>query len=474
MPTPGSGGYGDDCPGSGDGLYLAVGSSRTDGAGVTWSLRPPAKVSFDTSGDEDEPQLMAVQSMLSGGDDEEIFMYPDDLQAVSSEPAEEKEQMDLSSFRPMAAAMSESSCRDSVIRVQTDASWKERRSGASMDEYLVTVVMDIGRHMAKVGLAHEMNPRSIFPTGARAPGQGGGDDMESIWRTVFTRELDVDPKDTHVLLTLPYGASKRLQERWVQILFEVFDVPALLMVVPGVLSLLASGRRSGLAVDLGESGSYLVPIYEATPIAGATRRAAAAGRDLTEFMVQMLSKNHYKQMKPFPPLKLHEIGRNAKETFGIVSQDFAADFAAGSSSKSLSLPDGHVVVLDREPIQCAEALFSPALLSKPQELGLSQQVSQAIANCDVDLHWELFSNVVLAGGGSLFPGLRPRLASELLKLAPAAVGVRVEEPEERRHSAWTGGALLATLPGFWDMCFTQEEYEEYGPSALHRSSMNPH
>ena len=88
--------------------------------------------------------------------------------------------------------------------------------------------------------------------------------------------------------------------------------------------------------------------------------------------------------------------------------------------------------------------------------------------CDIDIWRELFSNVVLSGGTTMFPGIVERLSKELVSLAPAAMKVKVVAPPERKYSVWIGGSILSSLVTFQSMWISKEEYEESGCAIVHR------
>ena len=48
----------------------------------------------------------------------------------------------------------------------------------------------------------------------------------------------------------------------------------------------------------------------------------------------------------------------------------------------------------------------------------------SIYNCDLDIRRDLYGNVVLSGGSTMFPGIADRMQKELTSLAPANVKVR--------------------------------------------------
>ena len=41
-------------------------------------------------------------------------------------------------------------------------------------------------------------------------------------------------------------------------------------------------------------------------------------------------------------------------------------------------------------------------------------------------------------------------------------------PPERTHSSWVGGSIMASLSRFQQSFITREEYDEAGPSIVHR------
>ena len=91
-----------------------------------------------------------------------------------------------------------------------------------------------------------------------------------------------------------------------------------------------------------------------------------------------------------------------------------------------------------------------------------------IMKCDMDLRKSMYENIVLSGGSTLFPGLQHRLAKEMTSLAPPTMKIKVVAAPERKYSVWIGGSILASLATFQTMWITKEEFEDAGPSIVHR------
>nr|XP_031302839.1 actin, alpha skeletal muscle-like [Camelus dromedarius] len=87
--------------------------------------------------------------------------------------------------------------------------------------------------------------------------------------------------------------------------------------------------------------------------------------------------------------------------------------------------------------------------------------------CDIDIHNNLCSNIVLSGGTTMYPGFTNRMQKEINALAPSTVKVKIIAPPERQYSVWMGGSILASLPIFQQMWISKDEYDESGPSIIH-------
>ncbi|VDM59985.1 unnamed protein product [Angiostrongylus costaricensis] len=315
------------------------------------------------------------------------------------------------------------------------------------------LVIDNGSGVCKAGFAGDDAPKAVFPSivghrrrdgtttsmngrdsyvGTEAqskrtvltlenPIQRGivknWEDMEKVWQHVFANELRVCVSQHPVLLTEQPLNPKANRERMTELMFETFHTPAMYAAVQAVLSLFASGRTTGIVVDSGDGVTHAVPIYE--------------------------------------------------EKLGYVAVDFEQEMEKWRKSKITDkiyeLRAGEEITIGSERFQDLQ----PSLLGVPSS-GVHEECYNSIMSCDIDIRKDLFANIILSGGTTMFPGITERLKKEVISLAPSVVKVKIKAPPERKYSVWIGGSLLASLPSFQTMWITKAEYDECGASVVHR------
>ena len=81
-------------------------------------------------------------------------------------------------------------------------------------------------------------------------------------------------------------------------------------------------------------------------------------------------------------------------------------------TKEYTLPDGNVIKVNLCLFKYPELLFKPELNGHEME-GIHRLLFNSIQKCDIDIRSDLYTNVVLSGGSTMFKDYETRLEKEL-------------------------------------------------------------
>lgn len=230
--------------------------------------------------------------------------------------------------------------------------------------------------------------------------------MENLWKhiadTVGLTQKNTDGADnwntaesTSVFMVESNKASVQDRSKWAEILFETYHAPSICFGNSSVLSLFASGRTSGLAVECGAGSTSTVPIFEGLPLHHAVICMDHGGQDISYNLKKLFNDRNI-----------------AIDMFSAKTVKERLSFANGFTSKELphttesttsfSLPDGQDVTVDSRIFStCAESLF---VKDENGNGGLVNQVYESIALCDESVRRDLAGAIILSGGTSMLAG----------------------------------------------------------------------
>lgn len=300
------------------------------------------------------------------------------------------------------------------------------------------------------------------------------EDMEAVWEYCFSHCLEVDTSSTKVFLTEAHMPPKLQRETTVETMFELFNVDATYLHVQPVLALFAAGLTSGIVVDSGEHGTTVYPVADGYHVVNGSKKLNFGGFQMNKILSHLLQEN----TNNLPHVKA--VLSNTSST-GVVSTIKEVLTSVRSKTEvpvtgniKYTLPDGSEIELNGAGFtECTERFFDPsrfAHIVDGDEPSLQSSVLKGIMAAPVDLRRNLAGAVVLTGGNTMFRGMPERLANELRAIMPGTMStsLRVIAPQDRCNAIWVGGSILTSLSTFEDKWITGSDYDEFGPSIVHK------
>jgi len=88
--------------------------------------------------------------------------------------------------------------------------------------------------------------------------------------------------------------------------------------------------------------------------------------------------------------------------------------------------------------------------------------------CDIAIRKQLYGNIILSGGTTMFPGITDRMQRELTNLSPSTMKTKIIAPPNRKYSTYIGGSVVASLTTAQQMFIYKSDYDEEGAIIVHR------
>jgi actin, other eukaryote len=286
------------------------------------------------------------------------------------------------------------------------------------------------------------------------------DQMERIWHHTFHNELRMSPEEKRLIMNEEPGNTKEKREKTTEIMFEMFNVPGFYLEQSSVLTMFASGRTTGVVLNMGHTKNDVCCIHEGN-ILPVSEISHLGGRDLTKFLQKSLLESGYNL--GVHPYTITESAKRIKEKLCFIRN--SNDLGKGV----YKLPDGNMVTLEKERYLATEMLFNK--YNEPgDELSIQEIVSTCIKSRDDEIREELYKNIILSGGGSMFKGITERLMNELKFYHSKEI--KISDPPTRDYSNFSGASILASMSSLESKWIKTEHYHEFGPHVINNVCTN--
>eukprot|EP01084_Bolivina_argentea_P039865 73662_1 len=414
---------------------------------------------------------------------------------------------------------------DPVYSLETTLQNKQNKSDDSFEDdyYEKIVVMDNGTYLSKVGFSEYDAPTEIFPSCVpdtkyrtssindlpiRNRIINNWDHMQHVWNDTFENKLKIDSSTYPIMLSESVLNSNKETEKTTQIMFEQFNVPALCFENESVLSLYTSGKLNGIVLDSGFNMTTAVSIYDGYCIKNSVKQLYVGGCHVDDVLSKGVSDywNVYNRDKDIVSAikeKMCYVSNKYDNGIELYEHKYKSIYGAYDYER-YQLPDGRYITIRDERFRSCEFLF---------DKGFQKLMFESFNECDVMIRKELYNNIVLSGGNTMFYGFQQRLRKELLtdfyhtfgyknifvdgycrqqlknkELGQDVVNMIVKNlnfdsipftnvfqikcSNYRQYNTWIGGAIVASLSIFKDKCVAKNEYDECGNTIVYRKKKN--
>ena len=394
---------------------------------------------------------------------------------------------------------------------------------------VTSLVFDLGTFNCRIGYSGEDNPYCVFRPVIGIDGetyfyndklQYHSPDMklltymdkngtiedynlfENMLNNLLDEQFKVNIQDYPILFTEPSLHNKEHRKKLTNFMFEKYNIPAMFICKNAVLSAFSCGRSTCLVFDSGHYNTCAVPVHDGYALQKCLIKSEIAGDYITKLVRKKIESQNIK-INPFYKIKKRrkedhfiteilsnvsaqpvyedywkdEIYREIKEICLIASEEAIPyneendTFTATSMNHVISydLPDGNTIELAEDRMFLVERVFN-SVKSLPGFFGYHQMIDDAISKASVDIKRDLYGNIFVCGGNTLFGNFPDRLQKQLQEINKITKLKIITHPSitERKFSTWIGGSILSSLGSFHQFWLSKQEYEEHGDMIIER------
>ena len=330
--------------------------------------------------------------------------------------------------------------------------------------------------------------------------------FESTIDNLLELNLSIDLKDHPIIFSEPSLHNKEHRKNLTEFMFDKYQIPAIYICKSAVLSSFSCGRSTCLVFDSGHNLSYSVAVSDGYALQKSLLKSDVAGAYIND-LVRKKIENRNIEIRPFYSFKKNkidnnnyeieminneilknvdktyedfwknEILRDLKETCLLTCEDQIPyntendTFTVTQMAQSINyeLPDGNTIELIEDRMLLIERVFN-IIKDHPGFGGYHKMINDAITKTDIDIRKDLFSNILVCGGNTLFPNFPERLQKQLnsSKMQARWKIISHQSNTEKKFASWIGGSILSSLGTFHQLWLSKQEYEENGAKIIER------
>ena len=177
----------------------------------------------------------------------------------------------------------------------------------------------------------------------------------------------------------------------------------------------------GVALESGEGVTQSCVIYEGYAIPNSFERYDYGGREVSNYLGEILKKMGYF----FETSAEKQIIKEIKEKYcWAIPSNVPEIEKKFNEPENHFLPDGNVIKLGIERIYPAEILYKPDIIGLECP-GFHEMIFNSMNNVDIELRKTLCENILLSGGNTAIKGTQNKVFSEINNLINQNVKIKI-------------------------------------------------
>ncbi|MHA2391455.1 MAG: hypothetical protein ACXAEX_05770 [Promethearchaeota archaeon] len=262
------------------------------------------------------------------------------------------------------------------------------------------------------------------------------------------KQLEISDEDQFkqpIIIISPYFMSELEKTKLRDIFFNIFEFPSLLFLADSQGILPTMQKTSAVIVNMGDENTYITSFLHGFTNIMARDTYPIAGKDLTNHLLNLLLTQKGSSKAEYID---HVIAKEIKNQLSVCVLDPEGELKRIKDgftkyNSIIELPDGSKLEIKSERFKLAEPLFNPSIIHMDY-IGLPEAIAKVIKTWDREDWVELLPNIILAGGGSLIPGLEDRLKLEISKYFSDKLkeSIKVLAASGRENISWVGASVL--------------------------------
>ncbi|MHA1914367.1 MAG: hypothetical protein ACW986_08715 [Promethearchaeota archaeon] len=264
----------------------------------------------------------------------------------------------------------------------------------------------------------------------------------------YYRQLEINEENQFkqpIIIISPYFISELEKTKLREIFFNVFKFPSLHFLTDSQGIMSALQKTSAVIVNMGERNTYITTFLHGFTNIMARDTFPIAGKDLTNYLLNLLILQRSSGKMEYLD---HLMSKEFKDKLSLCILDPESEIKRIKDGFTkydsfIDLPDGAKLKINSERFQIVEPLFDPSIIHIDY-VGLPEAIAKIIRTWEREDWGELLPNIILAGGGSLIPGLEKKIAQEISKFFSERLknDIKVLAASGRENISWVGASVL--------------------------------